>query len=178
MSDDPSAEPESAGSSAIRLTDDAHVENLIIHGPVAGRDVVTITEELTYDVSDLSSNPYRGLASFTYETRDFYGGRDQQIGEALARLTRDGDQAVLLFVTGASGSGKSSFVQAGVVPALERWYAQQGKRTRYAVIRPGARPILALGRALEQLSIEGSPHSLADARRLAGVLSEGRRESR
>src|SRR5215207_9865396 len=55
------------GSAAIHVSDKAHVEQLTIHGPVAGRDVVTIAQELTYDVSDLAFNPYRGLASFTYE---------------------------------------------------------------------------------------------------------------
>jgi len=144
------------GSTAgIHLSGDARVDNLVVHGPVAGRDVVTITQDLTYDVSDLSFNPYRGLASFTYDTRDFYGGRDQQIGEALSRLTRDGDQPVLLFVTGASGSGKSSFVQAGLVPALERWYAGEGTTSRSAVVRPGARPLLALQRGLQQLGVGG-----------------------
>src|ERR671910_47838 len=101
-----------ASRAAIRVGDNARIDELTIHGDVAGRDIIRITEERTYDVADLTYNPYRGLASYTYESRAFYGGRDQQVREAVAALTVDGDQPVLVFVTGASGSGKSSFVQA------------------------------------------------------------------
>jgi hypothetical protein len=58
---------------------------------------------------------YLGLSPFTYAERDIYAGRDDEIDEAVARLTSLGAQQVLLFVTGASGSGKSSFVQAGLL---------------------------------------------------------------
>lgn len=141
------AEPRAGESAGIRVGDGAHVEQITVHGDVAGRDIVHITAEQSYDVSELSANPYRGLASFTYETRAFYGGRDQQIGEAVRRLTGagGGERPWLVFVTGASGSGKSSFVQAGVVPALE---AALGEGLRWAVTRPGRQPLAAIERAL------------------------------
>ena len=63
-------------------------------------------------------------------------------------LSAEGDEPALVFVTGASGSGKSSFVQAGVVPALEGAY---GTRLRWAVARPGRHPMLAINRALDGL---------------------------
>jgi Novel STAND NTPase 1 len=119
-----------------------------VHGDVAGRDIVHVTAEQTYDVSDLSANPDRGLAGFTYENRAFYGGRNQQISEALQLLTADGEQPSLVFVTGASGSGKSSFVQAGLLPALEGFY---GERLRWAIARPGRHPMLAIARAIDAL---------------------------
>jgi hypothetical protein len=40
----------------------------------------------SHDVAGLP-NPYLGLASFTYETRTRYAGREQQVAEALAALT-------------------------------------------------------------------------------------------
>ncbi len=139
-------------SSGIRVGDGAHIDSLQVHGDVAGRDIVHITEELTYDVSDLSANPYRGLASFTYENRAFYGGREQQVLEAVALLTAAGDEPRLVFVTGASGSGKSSFVQAGVVPALERHY---GAGFVWQVVRPGRHPVAAVERAIAALGLSG-----------------------
>ncbi len=114
-------------STAIHIGAGGRVGDITVQGDVAGRDIIKITEELTYDVSDLRDNPYRGLASYTYATRDFYGGREQAIREAVARLTAPGDEPVLLFVTGASGSGKSSFAQPGLVPALQDAYAAQGR---------------------------------------------------
>jgi WD40 repeat protein len=139
-------------SPAIHVGHDARVGEINIQGPVAGRDVnITITEAQSYDVSDLSANPYLGLAS--YAERAVYGGRELLIQNATARLTAPGDEPVLSFVTGASGSGKSSFAQAGLLPALEQAYLAHGQRVRWSVMRPGRHPIEALGRALRELGI-------------------------
>jgi hypothetical protein len=48
-------------------------------GKFVGRDEITITEEVAYNVEDLS-NPYLGLMPFTYEQRDIYAGRGLQPG--------------------------------------------------------------------------------------------------
>jgi len=144
-------------STAIHIGAGGRVGDITVQGDVAGRDIIKITEELTYDVSDLRDNPYRGLASYTYATRDFYGGREQAIREAVARLTAPGDEPVLLFVTGASGSGKSSFAQPGLVPALQDAYAAQGRTVGWGVMRPGRHPIEALGRALREFGLAEPP---------------------
>jgi hypothetical protein len=109
--------------------------DITIGGDVVGRDkVVSIvgdniagdknifTGDQQYDVHGLA-NPYLGLQSFTYADHAKYAGREKLIAETVARLTTPDDPLALLFVTGASGSGKSSFVQAGVLPALENHYA-------------------------------------------------------
>ena len=77
---------------------------------------VNITEEVAYTVSGLP-NPYLGLRAFTYDDRDAYAGRQAKIQDAVEKLTQPGEQRVLMFVTGASGCGKSSFAQAGLVPS-------------------------------------------------------------
>src|SRR5512136_447636 len=93
-----------------------------VSGDIVGRDKNIFTGEQQYDVHGLA-NPYLGLQSFTYADRAKYAGRERLIAETVARLTAPDDPLALLFVTGASGSGKSSFVQAGVLPALEQHYA-------------------------------------------------------
>jgi WD40 repeat protein len=123
-----------------------------IHGDKVGRDKITITEEQAYNVSGLP-NPYLGLKSYEYQDRFAYAGRDTEIRDAISRLTKPGEQQVLLFVTGASGSGKSSFAQAGLIPALESHYQKRHKEVRRAVMRPGTRPLTALADALEQLGL-------------------------
>jgi hypothetical protein len=60
------------------------------------------------------------------EDEDEFYGRDLDIAAALVRLARSG----FLAVSGASGSGKSSLVRAGVVPALQR------RGDRVAILSP------------------------------------------
>jgi len=133
---------------------------------------VTVSEDTTYDVAGLS-NPYLGMASYTYATRDFYGGREEQVRDAVKCLTAPGSTQVLLFVTGASGCGKSSFVQAGLVPALDHAYAEHRRRVRWAVARPGLHPLAALAQALEDLGLGGSgaPRESVNVRAPEDVLA-------
>ncbi len=72
-------------------------------------------------------------------------GREKLIAETVARLTAPDEPLALLFITGASGSGKSSFVQAGVLPALEKHYAALS--LKWAVFRPSRDPLAALADA-------------------------------
>ena len=58
--------------------------------------------------------PYKGLASFDEVDADYYFGRDRLIAELVARLVGNG----FLGFVGASGSGKSSALRAGLLPAL------------------------------------------------------------
>jgi hypothetical protein len=85
-------------------------------------------------------SPYAGLGAFQEADAGRFFGRTRDIAAATARLR---DQP-LLAVVGASGAGKSSFVRAGVVPALK----QSGEPWTSLVIRPGRRPLDALAHLL------------------------------
>lgn len=61
-------------------------------------------------------SPYRGLMAFGSEDGDLFFGREEIVASILERLLDDGFMAVV----GASGSGKSSLVKAGIVPAFRR----------------------------------------------------------
>lgn len=134
----------------------------IIHGDVVGGDKVggdkvlgnknVYVEDVSYDVRGLT-NPYPGLQAFTYAERDLFAGRTQKAAEATTKLTMPGDQQSLLFITGASGSGKSSFAQAGLIPSLEVFYEQRNFSVRKAVMRPGTKPLALLADALLQLGL-------------------------
>jgi tetratricopeptide (TPR) repeat protein len=64
-------------------------------------------------------NPYRGLERFEYQHHAIFFGRDREVREAVQQLLRRETAGVPgLLVEGASGSGKSSFLQAGLLPAL------------------------------------------------------------
>ena len=60
--------------------------------------------------------PYRGLIAFGAEDDDLFFGREEVVASILDRLLESGFMAVV----GASGSGKSSLVRAGLVPAYRR----------------------------------------------------------
>jgi energy-coupling factor transporter ATP-binding protein EcfA2 len=117
-----------------------------------GRDVIQVTEDRSYHVGGLP-NPYLGLASFTYAERAWYAGRERTVAQAVAQLTVPGQQRTLLFVTGASGSGKSSFTQAGLLPALEQFYGGRQQQVRWAAVRPSSLPLDSMIDALTQLGL-------------------------
>ena len=64
--------------------------------------------------------PYPGLEPFTAAYAAVFCGREREIGDVKALLTRqmDGKLKGFILVLGASGSGKSSLVRAGVVPRV------------------------------------------------------------
>ncbi len=107
-----------------------------------------------YNVSGLR-NPYLGLASYKYAQRELYAGRQNQITSTLANIVDVASPAALYFITGASGSGKSSFVQAGLIPALEVYYQTRRRNLAPAIFRPLAHPLLSLADALIQLGLAG-----------------------
>jgi WD40 repeat protein len=122
----------------------------VVIGP--GAQVIQIMEEQAYRVSGLP-NPYLGLRSFTYADRSLYAGREQIVASGVGTLVSPGAQRTLLFITGASGSGKSSFAQAGLLPALEEFYTQRKLQVQHAVFRPSRRPLAALADAFMQLGM-------------------------
>ncbi|HNT76985.1 MAG TPA: CHAT domain-containing protein, partial [Anaerolineae bacterium] len=63
------------------------------------------------------TNPYRGLAAFTEADAAFFFGREPVVQALIAQLRTTPS---FLAVVGPSGSGKSSVVQAGLIPALRQ----------------------------------------------------------
>ena len=91
------------------------------------------------------SNPFPGLRCFLSEEDYLFFGRHAQIEDLLRRLRTNR----LVAVVGTSGSGKSSLVRAGLLPAvLGGGVAQAGSAWEIAVMRPGGSPMAHLARAL------------------------------
>lgn len=97
--------------------------------------------------------PYLGLTGYGVEDADRFFGRDRLVARLVAMLGRHR----FLAVFGVSGSGKSSLLRAGVIPAL-RGRAVSGSANEASggpvvglvpvVMTPGSAPREALGRAL------------------------------
>ncbi|MBI5954914.1 MAG: PD40 domain-containing protein [Chloroflexi bacterium] len=78
-----------------------------------------------------SRSPFRGLESFRPEDSEFFFGREALTKKLVGKINSHPFLAVL----GASGSGKSSLVMAGLIPALG---------SEYVVFRPGTNPLEAV----------------------------------
>lgn len=83
-------------------------------------------------------NPFPGLRPFETDEYRLFFGREGQADELIVRLQR----SRFLAVVGTSGSGKSSLIRAGLMPALRGgMMAGAGAGWRIAVTRPGGNPI-------------------------------------
>ena len=90
-------------------------------------------------------NPFPGLRPFETDEYRLFFGREGQSDALIARLER----SHFLAVVGTSGSGKSSLVRAGLLPALRGGLmAGAGSGWRIAIMRPGSDPIANLAAAL------------------------------
>jgi WD40 repeat protein len=96
-------------------------------------------------------SPYPGLSSFTEEDAGHFFGREEEVKALWGRLR----QRKLLALIGPSGTGKTSFVHAGVVPACPGGWAT-------LVCTPGQAPMRSLARAL-------APELIGDAEGLTSL---------
>ena len=94
--------------------------------------------------------PYKGLATFDVEDAEYFFGRERLVAELVARLVG----APLLAVVGPSGSGKSSVLRAGLLPALAGGVLPGSDSWAQALIRPGEQPLRELRRATRRLGRE------------------------
>ncbi|MEA5550488.1 hypothetical protein VB713_05765 [Anabaena cylindrica UHCC 0172] len=110
--------------------------------------------------------PYRGLFHFGPNDADVFFGRETFI-EKLYSATKTNN---FIHVLGASGSGKSSVVLAGLVPKL-----QKEGHWQFTHFRPGSDPFHALALALVSLYTPrlDQTEQIAQARKLANYLQDG-----
>ncbi len=93
-------------------------------------------------------NPFPGLRAFRPDEGHLFFGRTESTLKIVTRLKENRFAAVI----GASGSGKSSLVFSGVIPALLKENAEGRKTWSYLVFRPGHNPVDHLAAELARLS--------------------------
>jgi WD40 repeat protein/class 3 adenylate cyclase len=102
-------------------------------------------------------NPYKGLRAFEEGDAPDFFGREELVEELMKRV----QQTRFLAVVGPSGSGKSSVVRAGLIPALRRGAIPGSEGWRIADMFPGAHPLDGLEAALLRAAPD-PPASLMD----------------
>ena len=132
-----------------RLDDPEKLQRLV--AALAGREPAAVS------LLPPNEAPFLGLRAFHAEHAHLFFGRDREIGELIERLQR----SPFLVVVGASGTGKSSLVRAGLIPALRRGRFHDGRGWvedwRVAVLRPADAPFRELVNQLPELDPDLSP---------------------
>ena len=109
-------------------------------------------------VASLAGCPYKGLARFEASDADNFFGRERLVAELVARVS----EASLVTVVGPSGSGKSSLLRAGLLPALAAGVLAGAEPWRTVALCPGAHPTEELAAALHSVPAGGPRAVLVD----------------
>jgi WD40 repeat protein len=169
MSDDPESAREHAGKER-RYTVDARRARGVQVGEgntqiIYSYNTLTWTDGVVpspmVGVSGVVDSPYRGLNSFEEGDAAFFFGREAAANEILERLSAQLRGAGLLVVSGVSGAGKSSLLQAGVLPRIRGQGLAQAPgsaRWRCLLFTPDRRPLDEL--AVKVASLAGTDAAL------------------
>ncbi|MFI9754594.1 nSTAND1 domain-containing NTPase [Streptomyces collinus] len=153
--------------------------------PVGERPAASAGEERSADGAASAPGgvcPYRGLASYRREDARWFFGRERSTDALVTQLGAAADSGGLVILVGASGAGKSSLLNAGLVPALRGGAPGGGGsdggdgngRARHVVqLVPGGDPLAELCRRIPELaSVVSAPTPLGGASpRLEGAGS-------
>jgi energy-coupling factor transporter ATP-binding protein EcfA2/sugar lactone lactonase YvrE len=128
---------------------------------------VNLQPTVVLQTLDIGLCPYLGLNAFSEVDAAYFYGRESLTQDLVQRLTTQS----FLAIVGASGSGKSSLVQAGVLRSLKQ--GQMVASTAWAIrtMRPGARPLEALARAWVDPGMEAE--QAMQQSQLEGILYQG-----
>lgn len=142
----------------LRLPDIPTIKNQFVHALALEDEPKTIARLLDLaanvrreDAPGLGLCPYKGLNYFDEADADLFVGREDltsKLTERLLSLTQAGSNnpSRFLAVVGASGSGKSSLVRAGLVPSL-RWN-QVSSEWDIHILTPTAHPLASAAESL------------------------------
>jgi DNA-binding CsgD family transcriptional regulator/WD40 repeat protein len=155
-----------------RQTSERHVHNILTKLGVSNRTEAAARAGLSLRIVSASppeaqvddpalreGAPFPGLRAFAAEDADIYFGREDAANRVLDRIAA----AATATIVGASGSGKSSLIRAGLIPAIRKGALTGSERWEYIVMSPGADPLAELASrlaAIEHVSAVAILHDL------------------
>ncbi|MFG2498558.1 AAA family ATPase [Streptomyces sp. NPDC048441] len=132
--------------------------------PIGGRAAATSADEEVRLQGEAPSVPgvcpYRGLASYRQRDAQWFFGRERSADALVAQLRMAEKTGGLVMLVGASGAGKSSLLNAGLVPVLENGALlengapsdESGPAGLVLQLVPGADPLAELTRQIPELT--------------------------
>jgi hypothetical protein len=166
MTEDRSAKVGGSADSSAIITGDRNTATITIINYNYRENTTVVPIESTVATDETLPCPYRGLFPFGPNDAEFFFGREVFVEELFAATQNRNFIPVL----GASGSGKSSVVLAGLVPKLQK--AGYWKFTHF---RPGSEPFQALAESLVPLyePDKNATEQMFQARQLAEYFANG-----
>ena len=119
--------------------------------PSAPAAIHEVAKRVT-EISGVVDNPYKGLRAFDEADSGDFFGRERLVSELIEHLAGDG-AANFLALVGASGSGKSSVVRAGLIPALRAGRVEGSQDWFVTTMTPGVHPFESLETALLRVAV-------------------------
>ncbi|MBK8022379.1 MAG: protein kinase [Chloroflexi bacterium] len=132
--------------------------------PGAAADIAPIHPKAAIPIQE-PMNPYKGLRAFQEADAPDFFGRAAMIERLLNRLSEQEEGARFLAVVGPSGSGKSSLIKAGLLPALRQGTLATLQHPFIAEMMPGSHPFEELEAALLRTSVNPIPGLLDQLRK-------------
>ncbi|BAY44204.1 WD-repeat protein [Scytonema sp. HK-05] len=128
---------------------------------LGGKKLEEIKSDLPKDPEiDEKDNPYLGLLSYSTNDSKIFFGRKRLINQLFDYVKQDVKQNKfpLTIVLGASGSGKSSLVKAGLIPKMfPKLENSQNIHKGWVEFRPGLSPGDSLEQARKDIQIDSIP---------------------
>lgn len=131
----------------------------------AGVDIV-VASEVVERISEPMRNPYKGLRAFAEDDAVDFHGREALVDDLIQRIASNR----LVTVVGPSGSGKSSVVRAGVIPALRSGSLSDSRDWLVTDMFPGTYPFEELEAALSRVAVRGPVAMLSELTQPNGLL--------
>ncbi|WP_410676968.1 caspase, EACC1-associated type [Amycolatopsis sp. cmx-4-68] len=171
------------GAPAPRRQVSGRAGTLVLAPNPAARAAGTARPKPGFDGEDVADAPcpYQGLQPFTADDARFFFGRESLVAALLAKVASWAGEGGAIAVVGPSGSGKSSLLHAGLVPAVRRGeLATRGPRAWSTLsLTPDRDPVRRLADRLAAFAGttagELAASLRADPARLATVIDEALR---
>lgn len=103
--------------------------------------------------------PYKGFSFYGPSDAPLFAGRERQVEEFATKVVSSDSRIVFLY--GATGCGKSSFLRAGIIPFLERerrgfyFRKEKDEASKAALIRSTGRPLQKLAEEVYSIALAG-----------------------
>ncbi len=117
-------------------------------------------------MSAANNNPFPGLRSFDFEESHLFFGREKHISDLLRKLNSNHFVAIV----GTSGSGKSSLVRAGLLPAIHNGKSgKDGTDWIITTLKPGNTAVKNLAKSLISKNVFSTGDAVKDSTELDHV---------